>query len=46
LTAADGREIGRMTGCGSPEDVEQAMMEEGFYPDHIELQAFQWSKEK
>lgn len=39
LIAADGKELGRVTGCPCPEDVERAVMVEGFYPDHIELEA-------
>jgi hypothetical protein len=38
LTAADGKEIGRVTGCASPSEVEQAAMSEGFFPDRIDVE--------
>ncbi|WP_086973120.1 hypothetical protein [Caballeronia glebae] len=38
VIAADAKEVARVKGCGSPEEVEQVAMEEGFYPDHIELE--------
>jgi hypothetical protein len=35
--AVNGNVIGAISGCVSPQAVEEAVREQGFFPDHVEI---------